>query len=57
MARGTITSHKVYTRWSPQLMVENLGKWREVPQQTARLIQGGPPQLMVENQGKWQEGP
>ena len=38
-------------------MVENSGKWREGPQQTTRLVQGGPPQLMVENPGKWREGP
>ena len=42
MARGTTTNHKVYTRWPPQLMVENPGKWREEPQQTTRFIQDGP---------------
>ena len=50
-------NHKACTRSSPQLMVENPGKWWEGPQQLTRLVQGGPPQLMVENLGKWQEGP
>ena len=50
-------NHKACTRSSPQLMVENLGKWQEGPQQITRLVQDGPPQLMVENPGKWQEGP
>ena len=50
-------NHKACTRSSPQLMVENLGKWREGPQQITRLVQDSPPQLMVENPGKWWEGP
>ena len=50
-------NHKACTRSSPQLMVENLGKWRERPQQITRLVQDGPPQLMVKNPGKWREGP
>ena len=50
-------NHKACTRSSPQLMVENPGKWREGPQQITRLVQDGPPQLMVENLGKWREGP
>ena len=31
MARGTTTNHKACTRQSPQLMVENPGKWQEGP--------------------------
>ena len=31
MVRGTTTNHKACTRWFPQLMVENPGKWREGP--------------------------
>ena len=50
-------NHKACTRSSLQLMVENLGKWREGPQQITRLVQDGPPQLMVENPGKWQKEP
>ena len=50
-------NHKACTRSSPQLMVENPGKWRKGPQQITRLVQDGPPQLMVENTGKWREGP
>ena len=38
-------------------MVENLGKWREGPQQITKLVRDGPPQLMVENLCKWREGP
>ena len=55
--KKTEQNHKACTRSSPQLMVENPGKWREGPQQITRLVQGGPPQLMVENLGKWREGP
>ena len=56
---GSTKSQGLYKMVPPQLMVENLGKWREGPQQITRLVQDGPPQLMVENPnpGKWQEGP
>ena len=47
-------NHKACTRSSPQLMVENPGKWREGPQQITRFVQDGPSQLVVENPGKWQ---
>ena len=50
-------NHKACTRSSPQLMVENLGKWQEGPQQITRFVQDGPPQLMVENPSRWREGP
>ena len=50
-------NHKACTKSSPQLTVENPGKWQEGPRQIARLVQDGPPQLMVENPGKWREGP
>ena len=50
-------NHRACTRSSPQLMVENLRKWQEGPQQITRLVQDGSPQLMVENPGKWWEGP
>ena len=38
-------------------MILSIKKWREGPQQTARLVQDGSPQLMVEHLGKWREGP
>ena len=50
-------NYKACTRSSPQLTVENSGKWQEGPQQIRRLVQDGPPQLIVENPGKWREGP
>ena len=45
-------NHRACTRPFPQLMVENLRKWQEGPQQITRLVQDGSPQLMVENPGK-----